>query len=430
MVTNDDLKKCFDPRRLQGLIDLFAKIGKSEQGGVTRPAFSDADRQARDTFIGILETDFSLDIRMDTIGNIFARREGQHRDWPVIMTGSHLDSVPNGGKYDGTAGVFSALEAFRVLDMLKIKTRHPFELCVLCSEEPNPFGISTFGSRGMAGSLTPKDVAPLRNDSGHDFRSAMKNLGLDLDRMAEAVRKPGSIRYFLELHIEQMPYLERQHKDIGVVRGVTGIYRERITFTGIAGHSGTTPMAGRTDALCAACEVILEIEAAARHEKEEAVATVGHVRLSPNAINTIPEKVELDLEVRSYFPEGTDRIMTRAGKVMAAVQKKRNVDIGRKVTYDSPPVQFSSAIRTAITDAAASLGLDTMELVSMAGHDAAHLDRLTVAGMLFIPCRKGISHCPEEHVAIEHLLKGAQCLLKTLLILDGAESRPALFPGP
>jgi len=420
MISRKALEKCVDARRMEHLIDLFATIGADERGGVTRLAFSDEDRRARDTFIDILQTDFDLSVRSDTIGNLFARRAGRYPDWPVIMTGSHLDSVRNGGKYDGPAGVFSALEAFRALDLLGIETRHPFELCVFCSEEPNRFGISTFGSRGMTGSLTPKELELLRDDSGNSFRSAMKNIGLDLDRMAEAVCRPGSIKYFLELHIEQMPYLELEKKDIGVVRGVTGIYRERIILTGLAGHSGTTPMAVRADALCTAGEIILETEAAARHENGKAVATVGHMRLLPNSINTVPEEVELDLEVRSFSPERIERIMDRVGKTMAAVQKRRNVDIVRKVSYDSPPVQFSADIRAAITDAAAGLGLESMELVSMAGHDAAHLSRLTSAGMLFIPCRKGISHCPEEYVSRAHLVKGAQCLLKTLLLLDGS----------
>lgn len=417
-ISVDDLKSCFDVQRMHTLIDSYARIGADANGGVTRLAFSPEDRQARQAFVDLLQQDFDLQVRSDALGNIFARREGRHPQWPVIMTGSHLDSVKNGGKFDGPAGVFASLEAFRALDQLGLHTEHPFELCVFCSEEPNPFGISTFGSRGMVGKLKKADVEHLKDDHGNDFAAALKFIGGDLDRIQTAVRPPGDIAAFLELHIEQMPFLEAEQKDIGIVEGVTGIYREAITVTGEAGHGGTTPMDRRRDALCAAAEIILGLESAAAKEGRTAVATIGHISVFPNSINITPETVVLDAEIRSYRPECTARILQALEEAIHGVGQRRRIRVERRVTYDNPPVQFAPAVKQAIAEAARTLGLATLSQVSMAGHDAAHVGRIAAAGMIFIPCRKGLSHCPEEHTEIEQLVKGAQCLLKALLILD------------
>jgi N-carbamoyl-L-amino-acid hydrolase len=417
-ISDEALKNCFDIERMQNLIESFALIGKDPNGGVTRLAFSREDRQAREAFVQLLRKDFDLQIRSDALGNIFARREGRHPQLPVIMTGSHLDSVKNGGKFDGPAGVFASLEAFRALDQLGLQTEHPFELCVFCSEEPNPFGISTFGSRGMVGKLEKTDVEHLTDDHGNDFASALKSIGGDLDRIDSAVRPPEDISAFLELHIEQMPFLEAEQKDIGIVEGVTGIYRESITVNGEASHGGTTPMDRRRDALCAASEIILGLEAAAAEEGKEAVATIGHISVFPNSINITPETVVLDAEIRSYHAASITRILKKLENVIHSVKDLRKIDIERQVTYNNPPIQFSSSIKRAIAEAAQSLGFSSLSQVSMAGHDAAHVRQVAEAGMIFIPCRSGLSHCPEEHTEIEHLVKGAQCLLKALLILD------------
>ncbi len=417
-ISKEDLKSCFDIQRMQEQIESFARIGKDPNGGVTRLAFSREDRQAREVFLELLQRDFDLEIRSDALGNIFARREGRHPKWPVIMTGSHLDSVKNGGKFDGPAGVFASLEAFRALDQLGLQTEHPFELCVLCSEEPNPFGISTFGSRGMVGKLKKADVEHLKDDHGNDFASALKSIGGDLDKIHTAVRPPGEIAFFLELHIEQMPFLEAEKKDIGIVEGVTGIYREAITVTGEASHGGTTPMDRRRDALCAASEIILALEAEARQEGKKAVATTGHISVFPNSINITPETVVLDAEIRSYHAECIARILQKLENRIHSIENHRKVGIDRKVTYNNQPIEFSSSVRKAIAEAARLLGFATLSQVSMAGHDAAHVSQVAEAGMIFIPCRKGLSHCPEEHTEIEQIVKGAQCLLQTLLILD------------
>jgi len=422
-IDDEDLLKSFDAERMASLIDKYSQIGGDEAGGVTRLAFSREDLKAREEFIDVLINELHLQVRTDALGNIFARREGKNPDWPVIMTGSHLDSVRNGGKFDGPAGVFSSLEAFRALDQLNVETAHPFELVVLASEEPNTFGVSTFGSRGLVGTLTKKDVEPLRDDQGKDFRSALEFIGGDLDRIEGAIRKPGEIEYFVELHIEQMPYLDRERKDIGVVGGITGIYREAISVHGVASHGGTTPMDGRRDALCAAAKIILALEAAARAENGQAVATVGHMTIFPNSINITPKKVVLDAEIRSFYPDRIQRIIGKIEEAVSTVKKGRKVQIDRRVTYDSPPTHFSSTVAQAIKESADSLGFKTKDLISMAGHDASHMTRITTTGMIFIPCKGGLSHCPEEYTETESIIKGSQCLLKTLLKLDQRKRR-------
>lgn len=418
MVSEEELKKCFDIKRMASLIERFAKIGEDQKGGVTRLAFSNEDRQAREEFIKILNNEFKLQIRIDYLGNIFAKREGLHPNLPVIMTGSHLDSVYNGGRFDGPAGVFSSLEAFRALDTLKIRTEHPLELCIISSEEPNTFGISTFGSRGMVGTLKKENVKNLKDDNGQDFESALKNIGGDINRIHESVRKPNEIKYFIELHIEQMPYLSNENKEIGIVEGVTGIYREVVTVVGAASHCGTTPMDKRRDALCAASEIILAVESAAKDASGEAVATIGRMKIFPNSINITPGKVIFDMEVRSYYPKRIEDIIEKIKNKIEIIKKQREIQIERQVSYDTKPVQFSSIVKQSIGKASKILRLRTRKIVSMAGHDAAHLSRITEAGMIFIPCKDGISHCPEEYTDTGSIVKGAQCLLQTILLLD------------
>lgn len=412
------LEKAFDKNRFESLIEGFAQIGKDEAGGITRLAFSQEDLEARKKLLEILKSEFKLQVRIDELGNIFARRTGNCPGWPVIMTGSHLDSVRNGGKFDGPAGVVSSLEAFRALDVLEHTTKHPFELCILSSEEPNTFGISTFGSRGLVGALEKEALRQLRDEKNTEFQRALSVIGGDLDGIENAVRCPGEINAFVELHIEQMPYLEQNRKDIGVVQGVTGIFRQAITIDGLASHCGTTPMTSRKDALCAAAEMILALEKAAKSEDEQAVATIGHAAIYPNSINIVPQQVKMDAEIRSFHPERILRIQSKIMDTLESIRSTRGVSIHSQVTYDSPPVEFSPAVIESIQKAAEQLGLNSMKQVSMAGHDAVHISRIADSGMIFIPSQKGLSHCPEEQTDIEDIVKGSKCLLLTLFILD------------
>ncbi len=406
-----------DDARIWRDIEAFARIGGDGQGGVSRIAFSQEDVAARKLIRGILAGELGLKVRVDPIGNIIARREGL-ADGPVIMTGSHLDTVKNGGRFDGMAGVLCAVEAFRALDQAGARTRHPLELTVFTSEEPNTFGMSTLGSRVMAGKVRREDLVALRDADGRDFRDALAAIGGDLDHLEAAARRPGEIDYFIEVHIEQMPTLDERGADLAIVSGIGGIHRERISVRGEPRHSGTTTMDRRRDALCAAAALILELEQAARHEPAPSVATVGRMSLAPNAVGIIPGLVEIEAEIRSPSREVIQRIVRRLEDSIAAVAEARRVEVARRVTYRTTPVDFSTDVREAAGTAAASLGLEALELFSMAGHDAAHVSGIAPSGMIFLPSRGGLSHCPGEYTDQRSLGLGARCLLGTLALLD------------
>jgi N-carbamoyl-L-amino-acid hydrolase len=411
--------RAFISSRITDLINALAEFGRREKGGISRVAFSQADQHARQHYLDVIKQELDVTVRIDALGNIFARRRGTRPHWPALITGSHLDTVPDGGAYDGTAGVVAGVEAFRVLDQLGIETRHPWELVVFTAEEPNPFGISTFGSRGLSGKLDPALLDDCRNPSGVTLEDALKAIGGDIQKISAAVREPESVAAFVELHIEQAAGLEREGKSIGIVSGITGLQRYQIAVRGVPAHAGTTLMTDRKDALCGAAEMVLAVEAAARSEAAPTVATVGRLVLTPNATNVVPRKVCMDAEIRSCDPGALERIRAAVEASGVSVGDHRGLDVAVDAVYAAPPQSFSPTVQRAIGDAAGALGFSSGSTVSMAGHDAVHMGALADTGMIFIPCRAGLSHCPEEWAGPRDLLRGAQCLLLTLLNLDG-----------
>jgi N-carbamoyl-L-amino-acid hydrolase len=408
----------WNTERIAGLIEELGAIGADPQGGVSRQAFSEEDLEARERIQQIMRNELGLRVRIDPWGNIIGRREGFLKDAPVIMTGSHLDTVRNGGKFDGAAGVVGAAELVRALNEMGIRTRHPLEMVVFAAEEPNDFGISTMGSRGMAGKLKRQDLEGRTNPKGEELLWALERAGGDPQRLHEGVRLPGEILAFIEIHIEQMPYLERAGKDIGVVKGVTGIRRLRLTVQGEAGHGGTTPMDQRRDALVAAASLIGKIDALARRERGRAVATVGHLSVYPNRVNIIPSEAALELELRSFHLPSLQRMERGLETAISDAEAKRSVRISKEETYRTEPAMFSPAVRKSLLRACRRCGFSSMELVSMAGHDAYHLSAITEAGMIFVPSRSGASHCPQEWTSPQQILKGIRVLFEALLHLD------------
>jgi len=413
-----DTTSVFSTGRLESLVREFAAIGADPGGGVSRLAFSVEDLMARSRIKEIMSQDLGLDVRVDPWANIIGRRPGLDPEAPVIMTGSHLDTVRQGGWFDGAAGVLGAVEVFRALNALGVRTKHPLELVVFTAEEPNDFGLSTIGSRGMAGRLRPEDIKGVRDANGQELLDSLIRFGGDPDRVQGAERHPPNIKAFVEIHNEQMDHLERSGKDIGIVRGVTGIQRIRLTIRGQSGHSGTTPMHERRDALVAAASVITKVHALARKERGRAVATVGHIFVSPNSINIIPGQVVLDLEIRSFSVSAIRRIEAGLQTHIEKVEKRYGVRLASETTYSIEPTIFSKDVRRAISKACRKLGFSSMEIVSMAGHDANHMAGITRAGMIFVPSKKGLSHCPEEWTDPAQLIRGAEVLFHCLLELD------------
>jgi len=396
----------------QHIIELSA-FGRNEDGGVDRVAFSQADLDAR-AYIQALMAQAGLDVRIDTAGNVIGRREGNENLAP-LMIGSHIDSVPGGGNYDGDVGVIGAIEVARVLKDSGTVLAHPLEVVAFADEEG---GLT--GSRAMVGHLTPAALA-VESHSGLTIAEGIAFLGGDPERLEEAARAECSLAAFVELHIEQGAVLFDEDIDIGVVTGIVGIRWWDVTVDGIANHAGTTPMDKRRDPMLAAADFITTVNRVIRSEDGTQVGTVGRIKAEPGAPNVIPDKVVLSLEIRdlsaakmqSLFDQirlETRQIATRYGTPF----EFREIDVA------APPAPTDERVRDVIAASADSLGLSYKRMPSGAGHDAQDMARITPTGMIFVPSVRGISHSPREYTSPEDMANGADVLLRTLLALDRA----------
>lgn len=411
------IAKAISTDRIEKLINELGMIGCDPEGGVSRLAFSKEDAVARERICEIMRDELGLELRIDAFANIFGRREGSDPNAPPIISGSHLDSVKNGGKFDGPAGVVAAVEAIRAMNELGIATRHPIDLAVMQAEEPNAFGFSTFGSRGITGKLTRGDLEGVRDDHGTLILDALKEIGGDPDDLESALVKPGQIRAYIELHIEQMTGLERAGVPVGLVTGLAGIHRETLKIHGEAKHSGTTPMIERKDALVATAGIVSALDRLARMENGKATATVGQLEMFPNASNIIPGRVEMVTEVRYTEAQALKRVLTGLRKELDSV-RGGGFAYDMTVGYHTEPMIFSAQVGQAIREACEHLNMPYLELTSMAGHDAHHMAGVTESGMIFVPSKNGLSHCPEEWTDSKDLAKGAMTLLATILNID------------
>lgn len=414
-----NINKKIDKVRISRLIDELSAIGQDTSGGITRIAFSDEDLDARKKVKDILENELGLDVRVDQAANIIARRKGHDPSAPVIMSGSHLDTVKNGGKFDGVVGIVASIEAIRVMNQLGLETRHPVEIIIFTSEELNRFRFSTIGSRSMAGKLNKAEFLKLNDDNGMSFKEALRKIGGDIDNIEKAIREPTEILAYLELHIEQSVNLYDKKIPVGIVKGVTGIYRMFINIHGEANHSGTTPMHMRKDALVAASDIILAVNEFTKDEKNfQSTGTVGMIKANPNVVNIIPGEVEIVIEFRSFYIESINRLVDKIKKKIAEAGIKRDVNIDFNEVFDLKPVPFSKEIIETTKYVCNELQIEYLELISMAGHDANHMAEITKTGMIFIPSKEGLSHCPEEYSEIDDIALGGTVLSGTILKLD------------
>ena len=401
-----------DASRLEARIQALGRFGANPEGGVSRVAFSAADIAGRE-FVKSLMRDAGLEVRVDAAGNILGRRAGTDPSLPVIMTGSHIDSVPKGGNYDGDVGVLGAIEVAELLRDGKIETRHPFEFVVFTDEEGG-----TVGSQAMAGRLGASAL-DIVSHSGLTIRDGIAAVGGDPARLAEARRTPGSIAAFVELHIEQGAILDESGIDIGVVEGIVGIRWWDITVEGVANHAGTTPMNRRHDALVTAAELTLAANRIASTTPGTQVATVGRISAEPGAPNVIPGRVTLTLEIRDLAADKMESVFRSI-----ATEANRIADArGTSVRFDEvdlalTPAPTDERLRKIVEDAAASLGFSHRRMPSGAGHDAQDMAHVAPMGMIFVPSRGGISHAPLEFTAPADLANGADVLLRTLLAID------------
>ena len=393
-------------------INALAEFGKNPQGGVSRVAYSEADRQGREYVLGLMHS-AKLEASIDAAGNIIGRRAGTANNLAPLLMGSHVDSVPEGGNYDGVVGSLSAIEVAETLAENHVTTHHPLEVVIFQNEEGG-----LIGSRAIDGELTEKEL-DLVSRSGKTIREGIRFIGGDPTKLASVRRKRGEIAAYLELHIEQGGILEAARVDIGVVEGIVGINWWDVTIEGFANHAGTTPMNNRQDALLAAAKFIEAVNRIVTSIPGRQVGTVGRIQALPGAPNVIPGKVVLSLELRDLDAAKIqmlyERIYTEAQQI--ATTSKTKFDF--KEINVNIPAPTDARVRQLIFDSAKELGLSTKLMPSGAGHDAQDMARLAPVGMIFVPSVAGISHSPREFSRPTDIVNGANVLLHTLLKLDG-----------
>ena len=402
--------------RLSAEIEELASISDAPAPAVTRIVFTPTDLKARAWLVSRCEI-AGLKVRQDAIGNIFARWTGSESNAPAVGTGSHIDAIPNAGKYDGVVGVLGGLEAIRSLQLSGFHPKHSIELLVFTSEEPTRFGIGCLGSRLLSGTLSVDAARRLADKEGNSLEDVRRKAGCN--GRFEGVKLPsGYYKAFVELHIEQGPLLEQQKFPLGIVSSIAAPASLRISIEGAGGHAGGVLMSGRRDALCAAAELILAIENAARSSGAvDTVATVGICEVFPGAVNSIPSRVHLSVDIRDTNLERRDAVMRMIAGVGETIAGRRHVEIHEEVLNSDAPAQCAPAIVEALSESCKKHRLDFVPMVSRAYHDSLFMSRVAPVAMLFIPCRNGYSHRPDEYASPEDIRRGVLVLAETLASL-------------
>ena len=399
--------------RLTEELATLARISEANPPVVTRVVFSEADLRAR-AYLKQLAGEASLAIREDAAGNTFFRWPGSDPDLPAVATGSHIDAIPNAGAYDGTVGVLGGLEAIRALKQSGFQPRRSIELILFTSEEPTRFGIGCLGSRLMGSVLTPDQALTLRDQENRSIDDLRHSTGFTGDLGTVAI-PPNQYQAFVELHIEQGPILEKEGLDIGIVTHIAAPASLRIHIEGEGGHAGAMLMPIRHDALCAAAELILALESAAKSTGAiDSVATVGVCDVFPGAINSVPSRVRLEIDCRDTDGNRRDHILFQLKEKAREVSTQREVQIRFEPINADPPATSAPFILDAIEAAATEARLTHRRMVSRAYHDSLFVARFAPVAMIFIPCRNGVSHRPDEYSSPEQIEKGVQVLAKTL----------------
>lgn len=389
----------------------LAQFGKTPEGGTHRLAYTDADLEARQYAMKLMRA-AKLEVSIDAAGNIVGRRAGGDASLKPLMIGSHIDSVPAGGSYDGQVGSMGAIEVAQTLAENNVRLRHPLEVVLFQNEEGG-----TIGSAALARGLSEKDLEIVAN-SKKTIREGIKFIGGDLDKLTSAVRKKGDLAGYVELHIEQGGILHREKINIGVVEGIVGVYWWDVTIEGFANHAGTTPMNGRRDALLAAAKYVDAVNRIVTSIPGRQVGTVGKIQAFPGAYNIVPGKVTTSLGLRDLDAAKVQMIFEKIQREVRRIEAATGTKFDFKQINASQPAPTDARFRRVIDDAAMQLGLTTKLMPSGAGHDAQEIAQLCPIGMIFVPSRDGISHSPREFSEPADIANGANVLLHTLLKLD------------
>ena len=402
--------------RLKKQLEELALIGYVPEKGRTRLPYTKEEREAVSMVKGYME-EAGLEVYLDQFGNLFGKLEGSNPNAPVVMTGSHIDTVINGGAFDGTVGTLSAIEPLRTIKESNMPHTHSLEVAVFVSEEAARFGGGTLGSKAFVGDYTRSDLDRLKDRDGVTLAQALKQWGFNPDELDRVKRDPAKIKCFVELHIEQSINLEANKVSIGVVDQIAAPTNLRLYIKGKAGHAGATPMVLRTDAFMAAAEISLAIETIANTIGKETVGTVGEVYVKPNAINVIPGEVILGIDIRDVTTERKDLAIEKLKNEIEKVRAHRKVDILIEEIARQEPVKTAPHIVSIIRETCEDLQVNYMNVTSGAYHDALNMAKITDIGMIFVPSTGGVSHAPDEYTSIEDIHKGAQVLAETLIKL-------------
>jgi len=399
--------------RLMAELETLAGISEAEPPVVTRVVFSAADLRAR-AYVKGLCSEAGLTIREDAVGNTFVRWNGSEPELAPVATGSHIDAIPNAGAYDGVVGVLGGLEAIRALQRAGFQPRRPIELVIFTSEEPTRFGIGCLGSRMMGSVLMPDRTRTLRDKEGRGLDELRLQAGFSGELESVAL-ETGHFHAFVELHIEQGPELEREGLDLGIVTAIAAPASLKILIEGEGGHAGAMLMPARRDALAAAAELILALESAAKTSGAiDTVGTVGICEVFPGAVNSVPSRVRLETDIRDTDGDRRDRVVATLKTVAEEVSSRRGVRISFETVNADPPAASDPAIVEAVEQAAKSAALTSKRMVSRAYHDSLFVARIAPVAMIFIPCRGGVSHRPDEYASAEWIAGGVETLARTL----------------
>ncbi len=403
-----------DPQQVESEIDTLAAISEQPAPIVTRVLFSDADLQAR-AFIKGLCRDAGLAWREDAAGNLFARWAGAEPGLPPVATGSHIDAIPNAGRYDGVVGVLGGIEAIRALRRDGFSPRRSIELIVFTAEEPTRFGLGCLGSRLLSGILPPAKAAALRDRDGRTLEEWRGRAGFAASNLGTVPLPAGCYSAFVELHIEQGPVLERENFPIGIVESIAGPSSLKLEITGVGGHAGAILMPERHDALLAGAEIALAVERAALASgSPDSVATTGVFRIEPGAVNSVPCRALLEMDVRDTRQDTRDQMLATIREATAATCRRRGVEWTLELVNADPPATCHAVVISALREVCAALKLPAKPMISRAYHDSLFMAQLCPTAMIFIPCRGGVSHRPDEYSSPAQIAAGVTVLAHAL----------------
>ncbi len=410
------MKIAINKNRLQSEIDELALITEAAPPVVTRVLFSEADLRGR-AFVKNLCREAGLNLREDAVGNIFARWEGLDKNFPVVATGSHIDAIPNAGKYDGVVGVLGAIEAICALQQSGFQPQRSIELIIFTAEEPTRFGLGCLGSRLLGGVLSPEKAAALSDRDGKNLEFWRGQAGC-VGELNSVWLPKNTYAAFVELHIEQGPILERENLDIGIVEKIAAPSTLRIWLTGVGGHAGAVLMPERHDAGLAAAEISLAVEQAAKNSgSPDTVGTTGIFRIEPGAVNSVPCQAYLEIDLRDTLVQTRDEALAQIEKAAVEICQRRGVELKMERLNVDPPAICDAALVETISEICTAQKISSKRMISRAYHDSLFMAQVCPTTMIFIPCFKGYSHRPDEFSSPEQIEKGVQVLAETLAAL-------------